>query len=106
MFEFAYKSETNGDGVKMSNEGRVSSLIGHLRPQAPPQVGTPDAAPAENQGFSPGDPDLPRPLLSRCVPVSGPYRSCRAWQAALAKESEDGYNNMCDGVREVHANAR
>ena len=53
----------------MYNEGRVFSLIVHLRPQAPPEVGTPDAAPAENQGFSPGDPDLPRP---RCVPA----RSC------------------------------
>ena len=58
-----------GDPEKMSNEGRALSLIGHLRPQAPPQAGTPDAAPVENQGFSPGDPDLPRP---RCVPM----RSC------------------------------
>ena len=55
-----------GDPEKMSNEGHVLSHIGHLRPQAPPQVGTPDAAPAENQRFSPGDPDLPRP---RCVPT-------------------------------------
>ena len=30
-----------GDPEKMSNEGHVSFLIGHLRPQAPPQVGTP-----------------------------------------------------------------
>ena len=57
-----------GDPEKMSNEGHVLSLIGHLRTQTP-QVGTPDAAPAENQRFSPGDPDLPRP---RCVPT----RSC------------------------------
>ena len=38
----------------MYNEGRVFSLIVHLRPQAPPEVGTPT---------------LPRP---RCVPA----RSC------------------------------
>ena len=45
----------------MSHEGRSLPLIGHLRPQAPSKMGTPDAAPVENQGFSPGDPDLPRP---------------------------------------------
>ena len=72
-------SGTNGDGVKMSNEGRALPLIGHLRPQAPPQAGTPalprphaskgfrqgapDAAPTENQGFSPGAPALPRPQM-------------------------------------------
>ena len=75
-----------GDPEKMSNGGRVLSHIGHLRPQAPSKMGTPDAAPAENQGFSPGDPDfqphpkirdfvtgtpaLPRPLLSQRVPIS------------------------------------
>ena len=35
-----------GDPEKMSNEGRVLSIIVHLRPQAPPQAGIPDAAPA------------------------------------------------------------
>ena len=53
-----------GTPKKMSNEGRVLFLIEHLRPQAPPQVGTPNAAPAENQGFSPGDPDFqPHPEI-------------------------------------------
>ena len=46
-----------GTPKKMSNEGRVLSIIEHLRPQAPPQVGTPDAAPPENQRFSPEDPE-------------------------------------------------
>ena len=71
LFEFAYNSETNGDGAKMFKCGHSLPTFEHLRPQAPPQVGTPDAAPAENQGFSPGDPDLPRPHWFQCVPVWG-----------------------------------
>ena len=44
--------------------GQATPSFEHLRPQAPPQVGTPDAAPAENQGFSPGDPDFqPHPEI-------------------------------------------
>ena len=70
VFEFTYNSEANGDGVKMSKEGHALSLLEHLRPQAS-REGTPDAAPAENQGFSPGDPELPRPRWFLCVPGSG-----------------------------------
>ena len=46
--------ETNGDGAKMSNEGKNMSLIGHLRTHTPPQAGTPA---------------LPRPYWFQCVPV-------------------------------------
>ena len=60
-YAFRKNSGTNGDGVKMFICGHATPTFEHLRPQAPSKMGTPDAAPAENQGFSPGDPDLPRP---------------------------------------------
>ena len=63
MVEYAYNSETNGDGAKMSNEGQNASLIGHLRTQTPPQAGTPDATPYEKSKIFPaGTPIYPVPI--------------------------------------------
>ena len=56
-----------GDPEKMSSEGHVLSLIGHLRPQAPSKMGAPDAAPAENQRFSSGDKSRPLTWESRAI---------------------------------------
>ena len=72
-------SGTTGDGAKMYNEGRVLSLIVHLRPQAPPQMGTPA---------------LPRP---RCVPTRFCFgyinaqfdRACLNTMKTLLKKSNE-----------------
>lgn len=53
-FYVACNFETNGDGAKLSDEGHVWPLIGHLRTHTPPQAGTPA---------------LPRPHWFQCVPV-------------------------------------
>ena len=53
----------------MSNEGRALPLIGHLRPQAPPEVGTPT---------------LPRP---RCVPT----RSCSRVEVRVWFDRDGNY---------------
>ena len=68
-----------GDPEKMYNEGRVLSLIVHLRPQAPPQMGTPA---------------LPRP---RCVPTRFCFgyinaqfdRACLNTMKTLLKKSNE-----------------
>ena len=58
-----------GDPEKMSNEGHVLSLIGHLRPQAPPQVGDPGCSPSrKSRIFARGPRFTPSPIV--------PTRSC------------------------------
>ena len=57
------ESTFGGDPEKMSNEGQNVPLIGHLRPQALPQAGTPDETPHEKSKIFPaGTPIYPVPI--------------------------------------------